>query len=228
MQNVIQLNSNRKIKKETKMSFTKLQKSLGAKGNKKNIYTPKRASEIADKILEASKDLGYENIGETPIESIIKAFGLKVFGVSKINGNSSGVIYVGGTTNQCYGNDKVIFTDKNEPFEHQRFVAAHELGHYLFDCLGDPQYQNPNILFSETYPKCDHDSEKEIIADRFAAELLMPHELFKKQYISARDDKKYNPTGSQAFIIDYLSKYFKVKETSVIKRIGEVFYDGGF
>ena len=109
-----------------------------------------------------------------------------------------------------------------------RFVAAHELGHYLFDCLGNPKYRDANCLFTETYPKNNHNSEKEIRADRFAAELLMPHDLFKKQYINARDDKKYNPFGSQAFIIEYLAKYFRVKKSSVIKRIGEVFFDGGF
>lgn len=61
-----------------------------------------------------------------------------------------------------------------------------------------------------------------------AAELLMPHDLFKTQYISACDDKKYNPFGSQAFVVKYLAKYFRVKQSSVIKRIGEVFFDGGF
>ena len=211
---------------EARKDFENLIKHLTKKpGESVQNLTPKQATEIAHEILDISKCLGYNYRGETPIEPIIEAFGLKVFGVSKLRKKISGVIYVHGTTEKCLYYDKVIATDKNEPFEHQRFVAAHELGHYLFDCLGNPKYRNKNHLFMETYPKNNHCSEKEIRADRFAAELLMPRELFMKQYIDACCDKRYNPDGSQIFVIEYLARYFKVKKSSIIKRIGEVLCD---
>lgn len=211
---------------EVRKNFEDLIQRLTKKpGEPLEKITPKQAAEIAHEILDISKSLGYNYRGETPIEPILEAFGLKVFGVSKLGKKTSGVIYVHGTTKECLGYDKVIATDRNEPFEHQRFVAAHELGHYLFDCLGNPKYYDKNHLFTETYPKNNHYSEKEIRADRFAAELLMPRDLFMKQYIDACCDKKYNPDGNQIFVIEYLAKYFKVKKSSIIKRIGEVLCD---
>lgn len=207
--------------------FQELANTLTATDEKKRTYTVKEAVDIADKILDIAICLGYNYHRETPIEQILEKFGLWVCGKSKIDDNASGVIYVGGTTEECYGHDKVIFTDNTEPFGHQRFIAAHELAHYLLDCLGDPKYRNDRYLFKETYPKNNHNSDKEIIADRFAAELLMPHDLFREQYFDALNDTKYNPNRSYAFVVMYLAKYFNVKKSCIVKRIGEVMYDGG-
>ena len=52
---------------------------------------------------------------------------------------------------------------------------------------GSPEFKNPNLLFSKTYPKINHSSDEEIRADRFAAELLMPSELFLRKYIKAME-----------------------------------------
>ena len=209
-------------------NFNDLLEKLTCKDGEKRNYTPKQAAKLADFILDLSKSLGYNYNMETPIEEIINALGLKVLSSPKIQNNASGMIYVNGTTNKCYGYDKVIMTNENESFEHQRFVAAHELGHYLIDCLGDSHYRDKKFLFTEPYHKGDQNSSKEVIVDRFAAELLMPRDLFIEQYINARDDKKYNPSGDMRFITEYLAEYFKVKRESVIKRIKEVFYDDGF
>ena len=74
------------------------------------------------------------------------------------------------------------------------------------------------MLFSKTYPKINHSSDEEIRADRFAAELLMPSELFLRKYIKAMEASDFN----KKYIVSYLATFFKTKKSSIIKRIDEV------
>lgn len=186
-------------------------------------YTPEQAVGVAGEILRMASSVGYNNELATPIVKIIKGFGIDVRRAKHMPDNNSGVIYVGGRTKEVYGSDRVIFTDSNEPFEHQRFVMAHELAHYLFDFVGNPMNRNADCAFEETYPRKDHNSEREIRANRFAAELLMPRNLFVKQYNYAMKE-----SDNRIYTVKYLAKYFQVKEASVEKRIYEVLYDGGY
>ena len=117
-----------------------------------------------------------------------------------------------------YQHDKVIVVQEKEEFYHQRFIVAHELGHYVLDYVGNPDFENPKRLFSKTYVRADHDSVDEILADRFAAELLMPARLFMQRYMKIMDYSKYDLT----YTISYLATYFEVKKGSVRKRIKEV------
>lgn len=189
-------------------------------------YTPKQAAMIADKILEKASSLGYENDSSTPLIKIINGFGIDIRRSKNMPKDLAGVIYAGGKTAEVYKVNTVIFTDSNEPFEHQRFVMAHELGHYLFDYVGNPvnrKASNEIRTFEETYPRKNHSSEKEVRANRFAAELLMPLHLFVEQYNQAMGE-----CSNRLYTIKYLARYFQVKETSVEKRIHEVLYGGGY
>lgn len=160
----------------------------------------------------------YHYKSPTPVIKIAGELGIDTYSTDKLSKELSGVIYIGGTTKDIYGSDKVILVDESEPLKHQRFVIAHEVAHYLMDCLTDPKYSDNRILFSEGYPKNNHDSEKEVRADRFAAELLMPTTLFIEQYNIAKEENS-NPM----FILMYLSDYFQTKMSSIEKRIIEVF-----
>lgn len=186
------------------------------------FYTVQEAEALADAVL---KEGGFDGLnGPTPIEAVAEGFGISTYKEANMPMNISGNIYVGGTTKEIYGNDKVIIVGENEEYFHQRFVIAHELEHYLTDYLGNPDYwDKPYLLFSMTYPKKDHDSPKETRADRFAAELLMPAPLFLERYIHAMDKSNCN----RRYTISYLSNYFEVKKSSVEKRIKEVFHDRG-
>lgn len=55
----------------------------------------------------------------------------------------------------------------NEPYVRQRFTIAHEIGHYILQ--HGPAFRDPAKNFSEF----SHD-QKEVSANRFAAEILMP------------------------------------------------------
>lgn len=213
MNNIIVFNN-----KHTKESEGVMYKELISQLETKQIsaYTVRDAENLADKVLECG---GYKDLnGPTPIIAIAKEFGITAFKEKNMPDNISGNIFVGGTTKKIYNTDKVIVVGDTEEYFHQRFIIAHELAHYLMDYLGNPAFNDRRILFSKTYPKQNHNSEEEIRADRFAAELLMPKAVFLKEYINA--NRKSN--NNEIYVLTYLSTFFKTKKSCIERRIIEV------
>lgn len=181
--------------------------------------TPEKAELLADEVLELG---GYKNIvGATPIVKIAQMFGFKTIALTKMMENTSGNIFIGGTTEDIYKAKKVIIVGYNEVLFHQRFIIAHELAHYLIDYLGSAVSKTPNILFQRAYTKTHHDSDEEIRADRFAAEILMPRDAFRKQYYGAMEESVFD----EVYTISFLSYYFRTKESSIRRRIQEIIVD---
>ena len=177
-------------------------------------YVVREAELLADRVLQLYGHIG--KIAPTPIVSIANEFGFKTVRADNIPDDISGNIFVGDKVKESYGSDKVIVVGDREVLPHQRFIIAHELAHYLMDYLGNNEYKDK--LFTKTYPKVNHDSMEEIRADRFAAELLMPKKIFSVEYVRAMKFSNY----SKEYTITYLSELFKVKESSVLRRIAEV------
>ena len=177
-------------------------------------YTPEEIDNIANRILE-SYGLKGKNCS-IPIVRIIQEFDFKVY-KKELEDNKSGDISINGNTEEVYGHNKVVLVNKKDILEHQRFVLAHELGHYLFDFLGSPEYSNSGITFSDTYKKNQHESIQERRVNRFAAALLMPEDVFIRQYHFAR-----SVSGNHILIVRYLSKFFETTIDSIEKRITEV------
>ena len=186
--------------------------------NPANRYTIKQAEKLASHVLEIG---GYEDaVGPTPIVKIAEQFGFSTFTEANMPEDVSGNIFVGGTTEEIYNVDKVIVVGDKEEYFHQRFIIAHELAHYLMDYVGSDASYNGAILFSRAYPKINHNSEVEIRADRFAAELLMPAKQFVRQYLRAMEVSDYN----KRYTVAYLSYYFETKRSSIERRIDEVIF----
>lgn len=184
------------------------------KRNKDNHeYSLSEIRNITNNILSMMKN-NYSGRCATPIVKIAKMFDFKTYRETL---SESGDININGETKQKYGHDKVILVNKNEELFHQRFVVAHELAHYLFDFLGNNTYEDKNILFADTYEKDKHETPQEKRANTFAAEIMMPKELFIKQYNVARRE-----INNHMFIVLYLSKYFETSVESIEKRIKEV------
>lgn len=202
-------------KSERKKMFTAITNEIQKKGQSGIVFSLDETAGYAKKILDTAT---YYKQAATPVNRIAEDLGLIPYRTYGLPEDISGVIYSGGTTEKIYGTDKVILVDKREPEKHQRFIIAHEIGHYLFDCITNAKYNDNRILFAETYPKKNHDSEKERMADQFAAELLMPSALFAKQYGIAMEEKH-----NYMFTLIYLSEFFETKVSSVKKRISEVF-----
>lgn len=168
----------------------------------------KKVDEIARDILNNID--GYDKKSSTPIVSLADQLGFRTFH-QKLKKGLSGIVKIDEDLKEEYGTDKVIAVNYEDSLEHLRFVIAHEIGHYIFEYDGiSPKYSN-------TYQKNMHITMDEIIANRFAAELLMPKDLFIEQYKRAK-----NIINDRRFIIIYLSKYFKTSYESINKRIMEV------
>ena len=181
-----------------------------------NNYVVKEAENLADEVLVIYGHVG--KIAPTPIIKIVQDFGFKACKAANMPKDISGNIFVGGNTKKNYGTDKVIIVGDDEPLQHQRFIIAHELAHYLMDYVGSENYKKGKITFSRTYPKINHQSSEEIRADRFAAELLMPKQVFFPEYRKAMKKSDY----SKEYTVTYLAKLFNTKESCIQRRIKEV------
>lgn len=215
MGNLIMLNTwQRKEKKRGNLMYENLLENL--RQNPANNYNIYQAERLADEILEIG---GYADlVGAVPVVKIAKDFGISTFRDYNIKEEISGNIFIHGTTQDVYGTDKAIIVDAKDEFFHQRFIVAHELAHYLMDFWGNDDYEDTKKLFSEAYLKNKHDSPKEVRADRFAAELLMPSKIFLTHYIKAMSLSENNIT----YTITYLSKLFGTKQSSIKKRMKEL------
>ena len=193
----------------------KLITELTQKNKENHLFTMTEIDEIAMRILSI---LNYRSSDTaTPIIKIVKQFGFKAYSEEIEDRNLSGDISINGDTNTLYGHDKVIIVNNMDERSHQRFVTAHELAHYLFDFLGNPDYLDNSIKFSAAYYKDKHDSIDEKRANRFAASILMPRDLFIKQYNIAK-----SVDSSNLFVSIYLSRFFETSISSIERRIMEV------
>lgn len=213
MNNIIKFKNYNWRKKYT-MRFEELIRDLETKNKNGHEYSLFEISRIANDIL-ARVDY-YSGRGATPIVKIAKEFDFKTYKETFKNGKS-GDIHINGETSEKYGHDKIILVNRKEELFHQRFVVAHELAHYLFEFLGNPQYTDPKIIFVDTYRKDQHETPQEKRANAFAAEIMMPRDLFIKQYYTARRED-----NNRMFILMYLSRFFETSIDSIEKRIMEV------
>ena len=100
-------------------------------------------------------------------------------------------------------NNLVIGVNSAHHPNRQRFTIAHELGHMF---LHEKQELFIDVNFRDSKSSLASDN-KEIAANAFAAELLMPRELIKNELI-----RRYqkNPRPNKEDLIESLSKLFQV------------------
>lgn len=212
MNNIIGINTYR-MRKNQKTMYQEIINELKSKKQKGKEYTLSDAEDIANRILQETND--YIGDSFTPIVKIAQNFNFCTY-KTDLPGNLSGHIFIGGEeTSAEFGHDKVIIVDEDDELFQQRFVTAHELAHYLFDYLGNSEYLHKQ--YAAAYYKDMHNEPEERIANRFAACILMPKDLFLSKYSYARD-----LIDNRNFAISYLSKFFKTNTDSIELRIKEV------
>lgn len=110
--------------------------------------------------------------------------------------------------------EQFVFINTHNTRERQAFSAAHELGHIW----------NVDKYLHERLKEIKFDTED--VINRFAAELLMPEELFQNALDEYLNYIQYEGPGIKVFdlvkIIVYLMNYFFVPYKSVVFRFNEL------
>ena len=205
--NVVDINKYMRKREKHKMCQRVVDEIIqNRKENKK--YLTSDMESIVQKILI---ETGNENTIVVPVVNIAKQMKFDTFQKRLRLWFLSGFIGISRFYKRKYGTDHVICTNaKVHPYQ-QRFVIAHELAHFLFD------YNHKNGLYFNTYRKNHHNKESERRANAFAANLLMPREVFVREYNKA---KLIN--SDPVYLVMYLSDLFKSPRKAVLKRIHEV------
>lgn len=107
-----------------------------------------------------------------------------------------------------------VFINTANTRERQAFSAAHELGHIW----------KVDERIRRLHP--DREIDAEVVVNRFAAELLMPRELFEKTMDEQLKKMQYTgpamPMVEMLKLIAYLMNYFFVPYKSVVRRFEEI------
>lgn len=108
----------------------------------------------------------------------------------------------------------IITINSDSDLRRQRFSLGHELGHWVNDRGKNLSYQcSDTDMRQYTTRRHDFRQQKEVRANRFSAELLMPGYIFKR-HLPAHEISRE--------AVDYLSRTFNVSRTSASIRLVEI------
>lgn len=172
---------------------------------------------VTEKMSEEEKRIYelYRDNFPFPIVEYMNEIGLKVF-ADKLPDHTSGAI------TKCDDGYAVIVNSLHSP-RRMRFTLAHELGHYFndkdyLDCKGeitDSSKQSSKWLYRNKYEAASDPQMriKDIKANQFAAELLMPEEAFIK---------KWRECSSPEEVADYFSVSVDAARMRANALLGEI------
>jgi len=141
-----------------------------------------KARELYNLLFDTTRAIWNMNF-ETDLEEI-----LDVLSIEKVEGELSGEMK---KAFEALGRDDVsgflmkenetytIFVNMNEPIYRQRFTIAHEIGHFILKHL---EGEEISISFRDEHSKTGSDP-KEVAANSFASELLMPREIVEHLFM---------------------------------------------
>lgn len=176
----------------------------------------KKSKEIEDMPERAKEVLDFFQVDKTspgvPIIEILTKMGFKIFQSDLEPDGLSAYIAVDPKFEDVFGSNKITCVHIKDNIGHKTFALAHELAHYLFDFREDK-----NLYYYDTYfPKEYEDNLEEQRANKFAANLLMPEELFRKEFDKCKE------LQSKVEIVSELGKSFHVSPTAVLRRFKEL------
>jgi len=164
-----------------------------------------------------SRLLNNLNIGSAPvpIKKIIKELGIKLSSFD-LGDDVSGVLVI-------EDNSARIGYNPSESNVRQRFTLAHELGHYILHCdkKQNGLFVDSTKVMFRRQGSTALELRQERQANAFAAALLMPDELIKKEYELLNERKDFLTDDN---IVKKLSSMFKVSEIAMTYRLMNLGY----
>lgn len=156
--------------------------------------------EAEEKARQVLKKLGPPTI---PIDTteVAKRLGIVVHALP-LDDELSGMAF-------CEGGQRIIIVNATHHLHRRRFTAAHEIAHHVLEHIGDDVHVDTSVFHRNARSRTGEDS-KEVQANAFAAELLMPRSILKSfGRIDVLDD----------LAISRLAKEFKVSHSAMAIRI---------
>jgi len=154
---------------------------------------------IAKKFL---RENGFSEITNIPMKIIVGGLGALL--IEEPIKNAEGIIHFGDPLSIIKINSEIKYETK------KRFTIAHEIGHLLMHKDIEPHFDNENTL--NWFNANEHQLKKgkqELEANEFAAELLMPEEVFIKE----SSNHLFSPD-----LLMYLADRFQTSLTSTVFR----------
>jgi Zn-dependent peptidase ImmA (M78 family) len=147
-----------------------------------------------------------------PIEQIVRDFGAVISYQPFDADDISGLLY--------RANDPapVIGVNSNNARVRQRFTIAHELGHLLLHERQELILERHVHVNFRDATSSTATNEEEIEANQFAAELLMPHDLLKRNLDSLLDDRPL----SDADLVRRLASRFEASQQAMEFRLASL------
>ncbi len=115
------------------------------------------------------------------------------------------------------GNPVVLLNSSHTP-QRQRFTLAHELGHFLLHVL-DPMHIDRNYVYFRSGSSALAIDPKEIQANQFAAEILMPRDFLLEDL---NREKINTDLSNEEILIKQLANDYNVSEQAMTIRIGSL------
>lgn len=199
------------LQKKKRMDMKNLEELQNMRKKMKDNFEKKDILTCAEQVLkwfevDVSKPI--------PIVSILNKMDIRTFQKEMSPRELSAYISVNPEYKEKFGSTKIACVNSLDNMGHKRFALAHELAHYLFD-----YDETQKAVYYNTY-RAGQKEEKpiEIRANFFAACLLMPEEMFKKEY--EVELKRRN--GSIPDTIASMAERFEVSPKAIQRRIEEV------
>lgn len=195
-----------------KAAITEIRKKYGCITSKDKEEI-KAAVELLLSKLSADEHISYP----LPVVHLLQQLGFDLFRTKFKNPNQSGLIAVDSSLpekNSIFRGNRVVLVNGLDTTAHQRFTIAHELAHYIFHFD-----ETQEATYYKAYLTTEKEDEAELLANSFAAELLMPSDIFVKSFRQYKESQGEEFSLSDA--ITYLSHQFDAPATAVRRRLGE-------
>ena len=183
-----------------------------------SLKSVKNASELLVKLLGEDTDIKKIDL-PIKVEHLVK----KISGVNYLKNSSiehwdkSGYIKVNRKSNRPSID---IWVNPADSERRQRFTLAHELGHLVYDVLPNIDNVDKDDLIEEVYDRGGRRTPREIRADKFAAQFLMPAELVRAEVsLIAQVLRKNKETMLIKDLVKKLAGKFLVSESSMEIRL---------
>lgn len=174
-------------------------------------WSIKEIENLANKILDQNQIL-------TPyvdVDIVIRSFGIRLT-KSNFGDDVSGILI-----NKA--NDVVIGYNEHHSTSRKRFTKAHELGHFVLKHGRDGLFvdQKKHFVIYRNDQSSTGEKGQEIEANAFAAALLMPEWMVKKE-IQKLEFQGLDLSDDDDSLISHLANTFKVSKTAMTFRISNL------